>query len=113
MLGVGGAEQMGAGVDVDGQTVVDGVGHLAGQEAAPDQLVEPVLLLRQALAHQLRGQFHVGGADGLVGILCVGLGLKAAGLGRIIVCAVAGHDELLWPRPVRPRKDAGSQYAYR
>ena len=27
--------------------VVDGVGHLAGQEAAPDQLVEPVLLRGQ------------------------------------------------------------------
>ncbi len=53
----------------DRRLLVEGVPHLARQEAAPDELVEAVLLLGQVGADAFRGPFGVGGADGLVGVL--------------------------------------------
>ena len=91
----GTAQGVVAGGDLHGDAVVDGVGHLAGQKAAPDQAVEPVLLLRQVGLHPLRRQGRVGGADGFVGVLRAGLGLVDTGRGGVIGRAVAGVDQLL------------------
>ena len=90
--GMGGTEQMGGSGDVDGHAVVSGAGHLTGDEPAPDELVQLVLLRRQALAHGVRVQVHVGGTDGLVGVLSAGLGLKGAGGLRIELGAVVVDD---------------------
>ena len=90
--GVGGAEQMGGGGDVDGHAVIPGVCHLAGDEPAPDELVQLVLLRCQALAHGVRVQVHVSGTDGLVGVLSAGLGLEGAGGLRIELGAVVVDD---------------------
>ena len=76
---------MGACADLHADAVVDGIGHLAGQEAAPDQAVQPVLLT---------GQGRIGGADGLVGVLRSGLGLIDAGGCGVIALAVAGADDI-------------------
>ena len=76
--------------DLNVHAVIDGRGHLAGQEPAPDELIEAILLLGQALPDVLRGKGHVGGADGLVGILGPCLGLKLPGRLRQILLAVPG-----------------------
>ena len=91
----GGAPQgMGTGGDLHGDAVIHGVGHLAGQEAAPDQSVETVLLRRQVALHLLRRQRRVGGTDGLVGVLGSGLGLVLPGYSGAIGRAVAGLYQL-------------------
>ena len=91
----GGAPQgMGTGGDLHGDAVIHGVGHLAGQEAAPDQSVEAVLLRRQVALHLLRRQRRVGGTDGLVGVLGPGLGLVLPGHVGAIGRAVAGLYQL-------------------
>ena len=89
------AEFMHARGDLDGDAVIDGVRHLAGEEAAPDEPVEAVLLARKVALEALGREVHVGGTDGLVRVLRAGLGLEAAGRGGIIVLAVAAEDESL------------------
>ena len=74
-------------MDVDGGLLDDGVGHLAGQGALENELVQPALV---ALALK-GGGGHVGRADGLVGLLGAGvLGLEDAAL--VVVLAVARGD---------------------
>ena len=77
----------------DGDAVVHRPRHLAGQKTAPDQLVQPVLVGGEALFQVLRSQGHVGGPDGLMGVLGGALGLEPAGLFRIVLLAVAALDE--------------------
>ena len=89
---VAGPEQVGVAAYVNGDGVVHRVGHLAGQEPAPDQPVELILLGGEALAHVLRGQVDIGGADGLVGVLGVGPGLVRPGFFRNIGAAVSLAD---------------------
>ena len=91
-LGIVGTEGIAGGNDVDRDVVVDGVCHLAGREAAPDQAVETVLLLRQILAHHIRRQVYVSRTDGLVGVLRAGLGLIAPRRAGIIGLAVTLGD---------------------
>ena len=88
-LAGGGPEAVTVGGDLHRHAVIDGVGHLAGQKAAPDQPVQPVLLLGQIAPDGLRRQLHVAGADGLVGVLRPGLRLILTGRGGYIAFAVA------------------------
>ena len=74
--------------------VIDGIGHLAGDKAAPDQPVEPVLLGAQIPLDLVRGQKHIAGTDGLVGVLCPGLGLEVAGILGTVAVSIAPEDEL-------------------
>ena len=93
-VGAGGAEEIARpGPQVDGHLVDEGVLHLAGQGALPDQLVEAPLLLGEMGDDLRRQAADGGGADGLVGLLGVlGLGLVAARLIREVIGAVAlGH----------------------
>ena len=92
-LGVIGAEIVAVGHHVHRHTVIHRVCHLAGGEAAPDQPVQAVLLLGQVLSHLLRGQEHVGGADGLMGVLGPCLGFEAAGLAGDVLAAIALGDK--------------------
>ena len=89
---MGGTEQMGGSGDINGHAVVSGVGHLTGDEPAPDELVQLVLLRRQTLAHSVRVQVHIRGTDGLVGVLSAGLGLEGAGGLRIKFRAIVVDD---------------------
>ena len=91
-LGVIGAEGVARRAHVHGDVVIDGVRHLGGGEASPDQAIEPVLLLREILAHLLGREVDIGGADSLVGVLRARLGLEAARLAGIIALAIAGDD---------------------
>ena len=79
---------------IDGHGIIDGVCHLAGQEPAPDQLVELILVQGQAGTNPLRVQLHMGGADGFVGILGPGLGLVHMEFSVIIFFAVAAPNEI-------------------
>ena len=81
--------------DLHADAVIDGVGHLTGQKAAPDEPIEPVLLPGEAGLHVLRRPADVAGPDGLVGVLGVGLGLVVVGLGGIVRLAVAAEDKVL------------------
>ena len=90
-----GPEGVAGGLGLDGDAVVHSGGHLTGQETAPDQLVEPELLGGQVLLDVLGHQVHVGGPDGLVGVLGVALGLIVPGLGGIILLAVAALNKAL------------------
>ena len=54
---------------VDLHGVIERVGHLAGDKAAPDQLIEPVLLLGQVVLDGLRVEPDVARANGLVRVL--------------------------------------------
>ena len=83
---------------LDGDVIVHGGRHLAGQKTAPNELVEPVLLAGQVLFHVLRRQVYVGGADGLVGVLGAALRLVVPGLGRVVLLAVTGLDKSLGRR---------------
>ena len=100
-LGAAGFEDIARAGHLDVHAVVDGVCHLAGQKAAPDQLVQPELLGGQVLLDALRGQGHVRGPDGLVGVLRPGLGLEVAG----------GIGQILLPIP-RPGKGPGSRHGF-
>ena len=94
--GGAGTEAVSRGVDLHGDTVIHGVGHLAGHKAAPHQTVQTILLAGQALFQVLRRPVHIAGPDGLVGVLGVGLGLIVVGsLGGIVLLTVAAHDKLL------------------
>ena len=90
-----GPEGVAGGLGLDGDAVVHGGGHLTGQETAPDQLVEAELLGGQVLLDVLGHQVHVGGPDGLVGVLGVALGLVVPGLGGIILFSVAALNKAL------------------
>ena len=69
----GGAEEVLAEVEVHGRHVVDGRRHLRGHEALPDELVEPELVGLEVRLHLLGPAAHVGGPDGLVGVLHPGV----------------------------------------
>ena len=88
-LGIRRAEAASGGYNIDGDIIIHGVRHLAGRKAPPDKAVEPVLLLRQILAHKLRRELHVGGPYGLVRVLRAGLGLVVAGGLGIVALPVA------------------------
>ena len=86
---VGGTEGMTGAGSIDGNGIINGVCHLACQKAAPDQLIQPVLVVCQAGTHPLGVQLHMGGADGLVGILGTGLGLVHMERAVVIFLSVA------------------------
>ena len=72
----GRAEQVGAvlagrgnGLDLRRPLGDTRIGHLAGDEALPDQPVEPELILVQKSRHVLGRQLYIGGPDGLVRFL--------------------------------------------
>ena len=91
--GGAGPEVVAPGPDLHGDTVVHGVGHLASHVAAPNEFIEPVLFPRQVRLQVLRGPADVAGADGLVSVLGIGLGLIAVGFG--VGVPVAAQDERL------------------
>src|SRR5436309_673707 len=64
-----GAELVRAGGDVHGERVHDGGGHLAAQEAFPDQFVDFELVAAQVRFHPVGRPLHGGGADGLMRVL--------------------------------------------
>ncbi len=99
-----GTIDMPVGHHINGHGAVYRIGHLAGQEAAPDELIELVLLRGQAFANLLGNQVHIGGADGLVGILGIALAFEAAGLRRIIRLPVSGQNQVLCRRQRLLRK---------
>ena len=77
--GSGGAEDALAGGDVGGGAGDARVGHLRGDGAPPDQLVERELVAVEHAAQLVGGAVDVGRADGLVGFLRrLALGLVAA-----------------------------------
>ena len=92
---IGRAEGVARGGNFDGDVIILCVCHLAGGEASPDKAVEPVLLLRQILAHKLRREVHVRRADGLMRVLRAGLGLEMPGRAGVILGAVVPDDEVL------------------
>ena len=65
----GGPEDERAALDLDLGVVVDGGRHPAGDEAAPDQVVEAVLVVLQVGTDVLWPAVGVGGPDRLVGLL--------------------------------------------
>ena len=76
-------------VDVDRGPLDDGIGHLAGQSALEDQLVEALFV---GFTGHLRAG-HVGGADGLVCFLCAGvLGFERA---QFVVLLAVGADDVV------------------
>ena len=89
----GGAEHLSLADDVRGDRVEDGVRHLAGDKARPDQTVQLELVGRKVLADLLGEQLHVGRADGFVRVLRARLGLVNARLAGIVVLAVAAADK--------------------
>ena len=91
---VGGAEGVACARRIDGHGIVHRIGHLACQEAAPNQLIQPVLVRRQAAAYPLRIQLHMGGTDGLVGILGTGLGFIHMEGAVVIVLPIAAADKI-------------------
>ena len=73
--------------------VIDGVGHLTGHKPAPDQPVQPVLVVGQITLHPLRSQLHIAGPDGLVGVLGPRLGLIGpGGLGAVPLAVPALNE---------------------
>ena len=80
------------GVDLHG--VIARVRHLAGDEAAPDELVQAVLLLGQIILDALRVEPDIAGTDSLVRILrALLLAEMARGTG-IILRAITLADQL-------------------
>ena len=92
---IGRAEGVARGGDFDSDVIIPRVCHLACGEASPDKAVEPVLLLREILAHKLRREVHVRRADGLMRVLRAGLGLEVPGRAGVILRAVVPDDEVL------------------
>ena len=91
---VGGAEGVPRAGRIDGHGVIQGVCHLAGQEPAPDKLIQPVLVRCQAAPYPLRVQLYMGWPDGLVGILGFCLGLVHMELAIVILLTVAIGDKI-------------------
>ena len=87
-----GAEDPAAAADVRGHGVQHGVGHLAGDEPGPDQLVQPVLVGGEAFFQAFRLQGGIGGADSLVGVLGILFGVEGAGFCRLVFPAELAGD---------------------
>ena len=87
------AEHLTLANDIGGNRIENGVCHLAGHKARPDQAVQLELIGRQILADLFRQQLHVGRTNGFVRVLRVALGLEHTRLARIIFLAVAAADE--------------------
>ena len=87
------AEQMPGTFGINGNGIIDRIGHLGSQEPAPDQLIEPVLLLGQAVPDPFGVQLHMGGPDGFVGILGPGFGLEHMEFSVVISLAIALTDK--------------------
>ena len=79
--------------DLRAHTVVHGVRHLGGEETAPDQAVEAVLLACQVALDLLWRQVDIRRANGFVRVLCAGLGLVVAGSLGVVVLPVAAENE--------------------
>ena len=91
---VGRAEGMARAGGVDLHGVIARVRHLAGDEAAPDELVQAVLLLGQIILDALRVEPDIAGTDSLVRILrALLLAEMARGTG-IILRAITLADQL-------------------
>ena len=78
----GGAEEVLAEVEVHDGHVVDRRRHLRGDEPLPDELVEPELVGLEVRLDLLGPAAHVGGPDGLVGVLDPGVLPGAVGVRR-------------------------------
>ena len=91
-LGIICAESAARALRLYGDAVIYRVCHLACRKAAPDQAVQPVLLLRQILTQKLRRKIYIRGTYGLVRILRAGLGLEMAGCCRAVALSVARCD---------------------
>ena len=87
------AEHLTLADDIGGNRIENGVCHLAGHKARPDQAVQLELIGRQVLADFFRQQLHVGRTNGFVRVLRVALGLEHTRLARIIFLAVAAANE--------------------
>ena len=92
---VAGAEGMARAARVDLHGVIACIGHLAGDEAAPDQLVQPILLARQVCLNALGVEPDIAGANGLMRVLRAGLGLEVPRRAGVILGAVVPDDEVL------------------
>ena len=88
----GRTEQIAGGLDIRRDGVQNRLGHLAGDKAAPDQLVQLVLVAGQKALDVVRRQIDVGRTDRLVRVLRAVLGLKDARLARIVRLAEAAED---------------------
>ena len=85
----GSAEDMSLTRNIGRDGIQNGISHLAGNKARPDELIELVLVGGELIAHRIGFDVHVGRADGFVRILCRTLGLEHARLARVALCAVA------------------------
>ena len=90
-----GPEHVVAAGGFDGNGIIEGVGHLAGYKAAPNQLIEPVLILGQVAGNSLRVQTHITGADGFVGILGGIFRFELPVRAVVIGCTVTAGDKFL------------------
>ena len=80
--------------NINGHAVEDGRRHLAGDEALPNQVVEPRLLARQHALHLSRCAQSRCRSDGLMGFLGTpSLGSVQVGLGRHTLRTVLLRDE--------------------
>src|SRR5262249_20344309 len=91
-----GAEEVVAAVDLDLRLVVDRRRHAAGDEPAPDQVVELELVGAQVLPERVWRAVDVGRPDRLVGVLRSRHGLGRTG-GTEVALTVLGLDPALDP----------------
>ena len=91
---VRGAEHMASAGGLDCRHVIHGVLHLRGDEPAPDELIQPELVLRQVVLDLLRVERDVTRTDGFVRVLRAALGLIAPGRTGIIRRAIAAFDDV-------------------
>ena len=91
---VGAAEDMAGTLRINGNRIIHRICHLGCQKTAPNQLVELILLLGQALCDPLGVQLHVGGTNGFVGILSAGFGLEYVVGAIVIVLSVTVCDKV-------------------